>query len=47
MCLLIYLYAMAGFALFGANDPGNFGQIGQACLSLFQCTTFAEWGCDF
>ena len=55
LSLITYLFAIVGVLLFGENDPGHFGRVGQAILTLFQCATLAAWrdiflvnyfGCD-
>jgi voltage-gated sodium channel len=43
LCLLFYVYAVAGVALFGANDPANFGTLPTAGLTLFQVVTMEGW----
>jgi len=34
--LVVYLFAIMGCLLFGANDPARFGTVPMAMLSLFQ-----------
>ena len=55
LSLITYLFAIVAVLLFGENDPGHFGRVGQAMLTLFQCATLAAWrdiflvnyfGCD-
>jgi voltage-gated sodium channel len=41
--LLIYLYGMVGWLLFGAEDPAQWGNLGRAMLSLFVMLTLEEW----
>jgi voltage-gated sodium channel len=41
--LLIYLYGMVGWLLFGAEDPEQWGDLGQAMLSLFVMLTLEDW----
>jgi hypothetical protein len=41
--LVIYLFAVLGVSLFGANDPVGFGGVGVAMLTLFRCATLAEY----
>lgn len=43
LSLVTYLFAIVGVLLFGVNDPGHFGSVGQAMLTLFQCATLASW----
>ena len=43
LTLLFYVYAVAGVALFGAGDPGHFGTLGRAGLTLFQVVTMEGW----
>ncbi|MET8571644.1 ion transporter [Streptomyces sp. NPDC004783] len=37
--LLLYVYAMVGWVFFGAQDPGHYGSIGRAVLTLFLLMT--------
>lgn len=37
--LLVYLYGMVGWVIFDAHDPENFGDIGQAMLTMFVLLT--------
>jgi voltage-gated sodium channel len=41
--LLIYLYGMVGWLLFHTEDPGRWGNLGDAMLSLFVMLTLEEW----
>jgi voltage-gated sodium channel len=41
--LLMYVYGMVGWILFGDEDPEQWGNIGQALLSLFQILTLENW----
>ena len=41
--LLMYVYGMVGWILFGDQDPEQWGNIGQAILSLFQILTLENW----
>ena len=41
--LIFYIYAVAGFHLFGQASPGHFGNLGAALLSLFQMITLDDW----
>jgi voltage-gated sodium channel len=41
--LLMYVYGMVGWILFGDEDPEQWGNIGQAILSLFQILTLENW----
>lgn len=43
MMLLLYLYAVAGVFLFGANDPFHFGNLHTALLTLFSILTLEGW----
>ncbi|WP_123981610.1 ion transporter [Streptomyces sp. Ag109_O5-1] len=36
--LLLYVYAMVGWVFFGHHDPGHYGSIGRAVLTLFLLT---------
>ncbi|MFI6637986.1 ion transporter [Streptomyces sp. NPDC050504] len=42
--LLLYLYAMLGWAWFGDVDPGHFGSLGRAVLTLFVLMTLDGFG---
>lgn len=37
--MLVYLYAMVGWVIFHEKDPAQFGNIGEAMLSMFQVLT--------
>ncbi|MFD7028085.1 ion transporter [Streptomyces sp. NPDC059917] len=37
--LVLYVYAMVGWVCFAGSDPGHFGSIGRAMLTLFLLTT--------
>jgi voltage-gated sodium channel len=41
--LLMYVYGMVGWILFHEGDPENWGDIGDAMLSLFQILTLENW----
>ena len=41
--LLMYIYGMIGWILFHEGDPEQWGNIGQAMLSLFQILTLENW----
>jgi voltage-gated sodium channel len=41
--LLMYVYGMVGWILFGDEDPEHWGNIGQSLLSLFQILTLENW----
>jgi voltage-gated sodium channel len=41
--VLLYVYAIAGFYLFGAHDAVRWGTLGAALLSLFQILTLEGW----
>ena len=41
--LLMYVYGMVGWILFHEDDPEQWGNIGQAMLSLFQILTLENW----
>jgi hypothetical protein len=38
--LIIYIYAIVGFTMYGANDPANFGTLHGAIWTLFGASTF-------
>jgi voltage-gated sodium channel len=37
--LLVYLYGMVGWVVFHEHDPGNFGNVGQAMVTMFVLLT--------
>ncbi|MGV9915266.1 ion transporter [Streptomyces tendae] len=37
--LLLYVYAMVGWVFFGGHDPGHYGSLGRAVLTLFLLMT--------
>ena len=37
--LLVYVYGMVGWVLFGDGDPSNFGDIGTSMLTMFVLLT--------
>ncbi len=41
--LLIYVYGVLGWHLFGEADPAHWGTLGRACASLFQILTLEGW----
>jgi len=41
--LLIYIYGMVGWLLFEETDPADWGNLGQAMLSLFVVLTLESW----
>jgi voltage-gated sodium channel len=41
--LLVYLYGIVGWSLFGAADPARWGNIGESCLTLFTLLTLEAW----
>ncbi|MDX2170352.1 MAG: ion transporter [Deltaproteobacteria bacterium] len=41
--VLLYVYAIGGFYLFGVHDPARWGTLGSALLSLFQILTLEGW----
>lgn len=43
LALLFYVYGVAGVFLFGRNDPGHFGSLGVAMLTLFTVVTLEGW----
>ncbi|MEM9538374.1 MAG: ion transporter [Cyanobacteria bacterium P01_E01_bin.42] len=55
LCLLFYIYGVAGTFMFGANDPFHFKTLGLSMLSMFRAVTLEGWpdlmytqmyGCD-
>jgi hypothetical protein len=41
--LIMYIFAIVGCVLFKENDPGHFGGVGEAMLTLFRTATLADW----
>jgi voltage-gated sodium channel len=41
--LLMYVYGMVGWILFGEEDPQNWGNIGESMLNLFVIITLENW----
>ena len=41
--MLMYVYGMVGWILFGEQDPENWGNIGEALLSTFTMLTLENW----
>jgi voltage-gated sodium channel len=41
--MIMYVYGMVGWILFGEGDPENWGDIGQAMLSTFTMLTLENW----
>jgi voltage-gated sodium channel len=41
--MLMYVYAMVGWILFGDEDPENWGDLGEAMLSTFTMLTLENW----
>jgi voltage-gated sodium channel len=44
MCLVFYIYAVAGFHFFHQHDPDKWGTLGDSLLTLFQIVTLDDWG---
>lgn len=43
MLVIVYIYGMVGWVLFGDHDPENWGTIGVAMLTLFEILTLEGW----
>ncbi|XP_064402554.1 cation channel sperm-associated protein 1-like [Halichondria panicea] len=41
--LVLYIFAVIGRGLYGGVDPDRFGNIAQACFTLFQLMTLDDW----
>jgi len=41
--LLLFLYGMVGWSMFGDEDPARWGNIGEAMLTLFNVLTLEGW----
>lgn len=43
MGVLFYVYAIAGYHLYGGHDPLHWGTLGSSLLTLFQIATLEAW----
>jgi voltage-gated sodium channel len=43
MSIILYIYAVTGYHLFGDHDEDNWGTLGRALLTLFQIVTLEGW----
>jgi voltage-gated sodium channel len=43
MSIILYIYAVTGFHLFGEHDEEHWGSLGAALLTLFQMVTLEGW----
>lgn len=43
LSILFYAYAVMGVFLFRGNDPGHFGDLGNALTTLFRVVTLEDW----
>jgi voltage-gated sodium channel len=43
LMLLLYVYSVMGFALFGENDPARFGNLWTSMLTMFGILTLEGW----
>lgn len=43
LALLLYVYGIIGFYLFGRTDPGHWGSLGRALMTLFKILTLEGW----
>ncbi|HWI16218.1 MAG TPA: ion transporter, partial [Vicinamibacterales bacterium] len=43
LSMMLYVYAVIGFHLFGGTDPAHWGTLGTALLTLFQMLTLEGW----
>ena len=43
MGIIVYVYAIIGYHLFGQHDPENWGNLGLAFLALFKIITLDGW----
>ena len=43
MSIILYIYAVTGFHLFGEGDAEHWGTLGAALLTLFQMVTLEGW----
>ena len=43
MGIIVYIYAIIGYHLFGDHDPENWGNLGISLLTLFNIVTLEGW----
>ena len=43
MGIIVYIYAIIGYHLFGSHDPTNWGDLGVSLLTLFNIVTLEGW----
>lgn len=43
MSIILYIYAVTGYHLFGEHDSDNWGSLGRSLLTLFQIVTLEGW----
>ena len=43
LCLLLYVYGILGYHLFGAHDPEHWGTLWRSLMTLFQILTLEGW----
>ena len=43
MGIIVYIYAIIGYNLFGSHDPTNWGDLGVSLLTLFNIVTLEGW----
>ena len=41
--IIVYIYAILGYEIFGESDPENWGSLGTALLTLFNIITLEGW----
>ncbi len=55
LMIVLYLFGIIGYMLFGNNDPWHFGTLSRALMTLFRASTLEDWtdikyinyfGCD-
>ena len=43
LSIIIYIYAILGYEIFGESDPDNWGSLGTSLLTLFNIITLEGW----
>ena len=43
LCCVLDIFAIIGRGLYGEVDPDRFGNLAQACFTLFQLMTLDDW----
>lgn len=43
LCIFVDIFAVIGRDVYGAIDPGRYGNLGKAVFTLFQLITLDDW----